>query len=44
MHPVAIEPGIYLAGWGGVRIEDYCLISKDHSIPLNKSTKELIII
>ena len=41
---ITIEPGIYLPDWGGVRIEDDCLISKDQCIPLNKSTKELIII
>ena len=41
---ITIEPGIYLPDWGGVRIEDDCLITKDTCLPLNKSTKELIII
>ena len=41
-HVITIEPGIYIPDWGGVRIEDDCLIQKDRCIPLNKSTKELI--
>ena len=43
-YVVTIEPGIYLAGWGGVRIEDDCWIKKDHCIPLNRSTKELLVL
>ena len=43
-HVITIEPGIYLPNWGGVRIEDDCLIMPDHCLPLNQSTKELIII
>jgi len=43
-YVITIEPGIYLAGWGGVRIEDDCLIQKDCCIPLNKSTKEMLIL
>ena len=43
-YVITIEPGIYLAGWGGVRIEDDCWIQKDKCIPLNKSTKELLIL
>lgn len=41
-HVITIEPGIYIPDWGGVRIEDDCLIQNDKCIPLNKSTKELI--
>ena len=40
---VTIEPGIYIAGWGGVRIEDDCLIEKDSCRPMNRSTKDLIV-
>ena len=43
-YVITIEPGIYLEGWGGVRIEDDCLISKDQCIPLNKSTKEMLVL
>ena len=41
---MTIEPGIYLAGWGGVRIEDDCWIKKDRCEPLNVSPKELIVL
>ena len=43
-YVVTIEPGIYIANWGGVRIEDDCWIKQDKCIPLNKSTKELLIL
>jgi Xaa-Pro aminopeptidase len=43
-YVVTIEPGIYLAGWGGVRIEDDCWIKKEECIPLNKSPKEMLVL
>ena len=43
-YVVTIEPGIYLAGWGGVRIEDDCWIQKEGCIPLNRSTKEMLVL
>ena len=43
-YVVTIEPGIYIANWGRVRIEDDCWIKQDKCIPLNKSTKELLIL
>ena len=43
-YVVTIEPGIYLAGWGGVRIEDDCLIQRTKCLPLNKSTKEMLVL
>lgn len=36
-----IEPGIYLAGVGGVRIEDDMLVTKDGAITLTHCSKEL---
>lgn len=41
---VTVEPGIYIPGLGGVRIEDDTLITKDHNEKLTHSTKELIIL
>lgn len=38
------EPGIYVEGLGGVRIEDDLLIQKDGVLSLNRSPKELIIL
>ena len=43
-YVVTIEPGIYLENWGGVRIEDDCLIKKDKCTPMNQSTKEMLIL
>lgn len=41
---VTVEPGIYIPGVGGVRIEDDTLITNDHNEALTHSTKELIIL
>ena len=43
-YVVTIEPGIYIPKWGGVRIEDDCWIQKDQCLPLNRSTKELLVL
>jgi len=43
-YVVTIEPGIYVPKWGGVRIEDDCWIQKDRCLPLNRSTKELLVL
>ncbi len=41
---VTIEPGVYLPGVGGVRIENTCLIREDGCEPLFAATRELIIL
>lgn len=41
---VTVEPGIYLSGIAGVRIEDLCLVTQDGYINLCSSPKEIIII
>lgn len=35
-----VEPGIYIAGWGGVRIEDTVVIRNGRAQPLTRSGKE----
>ncbi|MFF2448626.1 M24 family metallopeptidase [Neobacillus sp. NPDC058068] len=41
---VTCEPGIYIPGLGGVRIEDDTLLTEDGNQALTHSTKELIIL
>lgn len=41
---VTIEPGIYIPGRGGVRIEDDIVVRENSCDILTKSTKELIIV
>jgi Xaa-Pro aminopeptidase len=41
---VTVEPGIYLPGFGGVRIEDDVVLTESGIRILTKSTKELLII
>ena len=41
---ITIEPGIYISGLGGVRIEDMVLVTDDGCEILTKCPKELIVI
>ncbi len=36
---ITIEPGVYISGWGGVRIEDTVLVTNEGYKPLTKAPK-----
>ncbi|NLB17657.1 MAG: aminopeptidase P family protein [Syntrophomonadaceae bacterium] len=41
---ITIEPGLYIPGWGGVRIEDVVLVRGNGHQVLTSTTKDLLII
>jgi len=41
---ITVEPGIYLPGIGGVRIENTCLVKENGCVPLTTANKQLIIL
>jgi Xaa-Pro aminopeptidase/Xaa-Pro dipeptidase len=41
---VTIEPGIYISGWGGVRIEDAVVVADDGARVLTRLRKDLLVL
>lgn len=41
---VTVEPGIYIPGWGGVRIEDTVAVTADGCRLLTRVSKELLVV
>ena len=39
---MTVEPGLYIAGWGGIRIEDMVLVTREGNEILTRSPKGLI--
>ncbi|RKX21344.1 MAG: hypothetical protein DRP35_04525 [Candidatus Zixiibacteriota bacterium] len=39
---ITVEPGIYISGWGGVRIEDDVLVTRRGNKVMNKAPKKLL--
>jgi Xaa-Pro aminopeptidase len=39
-HVITLEPGVYIPGWGGVRVEDDYLVTKDGAIRLTSLPRD----
>ena len=39
---VTVEPGIYIPGWGGIRIEDMVMVNEKGCLNLTNSPKTLL--
>jgi Xaa-Pro aminopeptidase len=42
--PVTVEPGVYLPGRGGVRIEDTVVVRAEGAVALTRSSRDLLVI
>jgi len=40
---VTIEPGVYIPGWGGIRIEEFSFLLEDGLVPISQCPKQPII-
>lgn len=40
---ITVEPGVYISGWGGVRIEDLLQVTAEGTIPLSRCPKDPLI-
>ncbi|MDA8385878.1 MAG: M24 family metallopeptidase [Actinomycetota bacterium] len=40
----SIEPGIYIPGRFGARIEDICVTGEHHAVSLNRSSRDMVIV
>jgi Xaa-Pro aminopeptidase len=41
---VTVEPGVYIPGLGGVRIEDMVVVTADGCRPLPRTAKDLVVL
>ncbi|MGB9860614.1 MAG: M24 family metallopeptidase, partial [Moorellaceae bacterium] len=41
---VTVEPGVYLPGWGGIRIEDIALVQNGSCQVLTRAAKEFMVL